>query len=130
MGRLARVRCRSIVLCVAGGIVGLASQAGADPIVSASYIRPGFEVSTVFGDTTERALSQTFVVNDTGTLEQIEVLLFAAAPGTLTMELHAAIDGAPVDRRWRQRRCHRPSFPKGVVFRSRRLWPSAISMRG
>jgi hypothetical protein len=41
-------------------------------------------------------LSQSFVVNDTGTLEQIDVLLFAPAPGTLTMSLHASVDGAPV----------------------------------
>jgi hypothetical protein len=78
------------------GMVGSASRAAADPIVTASYIRSGFEVSTVFGENFGRALSQSFVVNDTGTLEQIDVLLFAPAPGTLTMALHASVDGAPV----------------------------------
>jgi hypothetical protein len=96
MRRLARVGRRLLVLCVMAGTVGPASRAAAEPIVTASYIRPGFETSTVFGDTFARALSQSFVVSDSGTLEQIEVLLFAATPGTFTMALHAAVDGAPV----------------------------------
>jgi hypothetical protein len=70
-----------------------AKPASADPVLAASFL--GTDAAVVIDSDFQNAFSQSFIVRHSGDLTEMDLLLFAASPGTVTVNIYRTLDGLP-----------------------------------